>query len=154
MAQNTASLCYEYIHSLTNEHNIIEPRSGEGFARYFSYYYNYYRNAMSTVDYNTTELKYILEHKNNLGRNIDMSTDYHELFHLMAYCNSFDDPNDGDGYVAGASFIDYLISRFGEEKVLDIICVTHDFGEYRYEELVTEWQTFLEENYSQYSKIK
>lgn len=154
VAQNTASLCHEYIHSLTNEHNIIEPWSGEGFARYFSYYYNYYGNAMSTVDYNTTELKYILEYKNNLGRNIDMSTDYPELFHLMAYCNSFDDPNDGDGYVAGASFIDYLISRFGEEKVLDIICVTHDFGEYRYEELVTEWQTFLEENYSQYSKIK
>jgi len=99
-------------------------------------------------------IKYILEYKNNLGRNIDMSTDYPELFHLMTYCNSFDDPNDGSGYVAGASFIDYLISRFGEEKVLDIICVTHDFGEYRYEELVTEWQTFLEKNYSQYSKIK
>lgn len=154
VAQNTASLGHEYIHSLTNDHNIIEPWAREGFARYFSYYYNYYGNAMSTVDLNTVDLKYVQEFKANLGRDIDMNTDFAEIYHLMAYCNSYDDPNDAKGYVAGASFIDYLISRLGEEKTLETICVTHDFGETSYEEFVSGWQAFLTKNYSQYSKIR
>jgi len=140
--QNTASLGHEYIHSLTYDHNIMEYWAIEGFARYFSYYYNYYGNAMSTADYNTIDWKYILEYKANLGRDIDMNTDYAGIYHLMTWCNSYDDPNDGKGYVAGASFIDYLISRLGEEKTLEIICVTHDFGEHSYEELVADWQVF------------
>lgn len=154
VTQNTASLGHEYIHSLTHERSVMEPWAIEGFARYFSYYYNYYGNAMSTVDFNTTDLKYILEYKTNLGRDIDMNTDYAEIYHLMAYCNSYDDPNDAKGYVAGSSFIDYLISRFGEEEVIEIICVTHDFGAYTYDELVADWQAFLQENYAGYTKIR
>lgn len=154
VAQNTASLGHEYIHSLTNDRSIMELWAGEGFARYFSYYYNYYGNAMSTVDLNTTDLKYVQEFRAALGRDIDMNTDFAEVYHLMAWCSSYDDPNDGNGYVAGASFIDYLISRLGEEKTLEIICVTHDFGEWSYEELVADWQAFLSENYGQYTQIR
>lgn len=83
-----------------------------------------------------------------------MNTDFAEVYHLIAYCYNLDDPNDGKGYIAGASFIDYLISRFGEEKVIEIICATHDFGSYSYEELVADWQDFLLENYGGYTKIR
>lgn len=154
LIQNTASLGHEYIHSLTNEHNIMEYWAMEGFARYFSYYYNYYGNAMGTVDFNAIDWKYIQEYKADLGRDIDMNTDYAQVYHLMAYCNSYDDPNDAYGYVAGASFIDYLISRLGEKEAIEIICVTHDFGEYSYEELVADWQAYLTDNYAQYTKIR
>ena len=154
LIQNTASLGHEYIHSTTHAHNIMEYWAMEGFARYFSYYYNYYGNAMSTVDLNALDWKYILEYKAKLGRDIDMNTDFAEVYHLMTWCNSYDDPNDGNGYVAGASFIDYLISQLGEKKTLEIIGVTHDFGAYTYENLVSDWQNFLAANYSEYTQIK
>ncbi len=155
---NTASFMHEYIHALTFGANIQEAWAGEGFARYYSYRYDYYGNAMSTVDYNSapeiTKYQYIHDFKRKIDRDIDMAQDYAELQHITAYVNGFDDPNDGDGYTAGASFIDYLISRLGEEKVIEIICKTHDFGEYTYEELVADWNAFLQENYSEYHKIR
>lgn len=151
---NTASLSHEYIHSLTANTNIQEPWAHEGFAEWYDSYYNLYGNAMSTVDYNTVTFPYVVEFREQLGRDFDMSVDFVEFWHVTTYAHSMDDPNDGSGYVAGASFIGYLISRFGEEKVLEIICRTHDFGEYTYEELVADWQVFIQENYSGYTKRK
>lgn len=155
---NTASLMHEYIHALTFGSYMLEAWAVEGFARYYSYRYDYYGVAMSTVDYNsapeTTKFQYVHDFKRKIGRDIDMAQDYAELQHITAYVNSFDDPNDGDGYTAGASFIDYLISRLGEERVIEIICKTHNYGEYSYEELVADWNAFLQENYSDYQKIR
>ncbi len=155
---NTASLMHEYIHALTFGSYMLEAWAVEGFARYYSYRYDYYGVAMSTVDYNsapeTTKYQYIHDYKCKIDRDIDMARDFAELQHITAYVNGFDDPNDGDGYTAGASFIDYLIFRFGEEKVIEIICKTHDFGEYTYEELVADWNAFLQENYFDYHKIR
>ena len=65
-----------------------------------------------------------------------------------------DDPNDGGGYAPGASFIGYLISRFGEEKVIDILLKSHDFGEYTYEEMVSDWNTYINETYGEYTRSK
>lgn len=155
---NTASFMHEYIHALTFGSNIQEAWAGEGFARYYSYRYDYYGNAMSTVDYNNapqeTKYQYIHDFKHNIGRDIDMAQDYAQLQHITAYVNGYTSPNDGEGYAAGASFIDYLISRFGEETVIEIICKTHDFGEFTYEQLVADWNTFLQENYSGYQTIR
>lgn len=152
--RNTGSITHEYIHALTMDSIIQEAWAIEGFARYFSYFHDYYGNAMSNVDYNSVEdtarYHYIHEYKNSVGRDIDVSKDYAQLQHIAAYVYGYDDPNDGDGYTAGASFIGYLISRFGEEKVIQSICRTHDFGEYTYSQLVADWQVFLEENYSAY----
>lgn len=155
---NTASLMHEYIHALTFGSYILEPWAVEGLARYFDKQYDYYGVAMCNVDYNnapdTAKFRWIHEFKQNLGRDIDILTDNVEIQHISTYVYSYDNPNDGEGYAPGASFIGYLISRFGEEKVIEIICKTHDFGEYTYEELVADWNAFIAENYSGYTKVK
>lgn len=155
---NTASFMHEYIHALTLLSSLLEDWARDGFARYYSYRYDYYGIAMSTVDYNsvpnTAKTQWVYEYKQNIGRDIDVEIDFAEMKHIATYVNGYTDPNDGGGYTAGASFVAYLISRLGEEKVIEIICKTHDFGEYTYEELVCDWQTFLQENYSGYTKVK
>lgn len=151
---NTASLMTTYIRALTWEHTMQENWAFVGASYYFQYYYNYYGTAMSTMDYNSSDRKCFQEFRVNMGRDIDMAVDFAEIAHIFTYACSFDDPNDGNGFMAGSSFIDYLISRFGEEKVIEILFKTHDFGEYTYEELVADWQTFLAENYTGYTKIK
>lgn len=154
--RNTASLTHEYIHSLTIAHSMQEPWAIEGFARYFSYKYDYYGNAMSNVDYNSApneaRYHYIHKFKAHLGRDIDVWTDYAQLLHIASYVYGYDDPNDADGYTSGASFIGYLISIFGEEKVIEIVCVTHDFLEFTLQELVADWQVFLQQNYRDYKE--
>lgn len=164
--QNTGSFTHEYIHALTNKHlgftsdyTIHKGWNSEGMAEYFCHKYDYYGNAMSSVDFNSlpedrSRFRYVHEYREKLGRDIDMAVDFAELMHIATYAKNYDDPNDGRGYESGASFIGYLISRFGEEKVIEIICKTHDFGEFTYEELVADWQAFIQENYSGYSKVK
>lgn len=152
--QNTGSLMSTYFRALTWGYNISETWAYTGGAYYFSCYYDYYGNAMLSADYNSSSRNCFLELRENLGRDIDMATDFPEVCHVFAWACSFDDPNDGSGYVAGASFIGYLISRFGEEQVIEILFQSHDFGEFTYEELVADWQTFLKDNYSGYTKIK
>ena len=153
---NTASFVHEYIHALTLASSMNEDWARDGFARYYSYRYDFYGIAMSNVDYNsvpnTAKYQWIHEYKRNIGRDIDVEKDITELWHIATYVNGYDDPNDGGGYTAGASFVAYLISRLGEERVIEIICKTHDFGEYSYEELVSDWNSYIEENYSMYSK--
>lgn len=152
--QNTGSLMNNYVHALTWDYCIPQTWAHIGGAYYYSSYYDYYGIAMRTVDYNSSSRKCFLELRENLGRDMDMATDFLEVFHVFAYACSFDDPNDGNGYIAGASFIGYLITCYGEERVIEILFKTHDFGEASYEELVVDWQNFLEDNYTGYTKIK
>lgn len=156
--QATSSFMHEYIHSLTYEKVIKENWAIEGSARHYSYYYDYYANAMSDQDYKQIMdqqiFQYLKEFRDNLGRDIQADTDFREVHHLTVYAFEHDDPNDGGGYAPGASFIAYLISRFGEKTVVEILFNTHDFGEYAYEELVADWQTFIQETYREYTKSK
>lgn len=155
---NTGSFMHEYIHALTYEHGLKEYWAVEGLAEYCSVKYDYYGNPFSSADINSVPVsdrfRYVHEFKSNLGRDIDVSIDLVELYDAATYAYNYDDPNDGRGYQAGVSFIAYLATIIGEEKVFEIICETHDFGEYTYDELVTDWQTFIQENYSGYTKIK
>ncbi len=155
---NTGSFMHEYIHSLTADCVIPEKWAGEGLARYYGYRYDYYGNAMNDAEAknlpNSTHYRYFHEFKNNIGRDIEMAKDFEPIQHITTYVYSYNDPNDGGGYAPGASFIGYLISKFGEQKTIEIICKTHDFGEYTYDELVVEWQQFIQENYSDYTKLK
>ena len=158
--QNTGSFMHEYIHSLTFNHILPEAWNGEGLAKYYSYRYDYYGNAMGTADYNAVadsgerRYQFVREYRDKLGRDINMDTDYEDIMDLTVYAFRQDDPNDGGGYAPGASFIGYLISRFGEEKVIDILLKSHDFGEFTYEEMVSDWQVFIEETYSEYTRSK
>lgn len=153
---NTAAFATCYIKAMTIQ-SAIQENWIVGFIQYFGYKYNYYGTAMWNYETNMPStgkaLEYVREFRAKLGRDIDMMVDFHELQHVGAYSRSYDDPNDGNAY-AGGSFVAYLVSKFGEEKVIEIICKTHDFGEYTYEALVAEWQAFLQENYSDYSKYK
>ena len=158
--ENTGSFMHEYIHALTFDHILPEAWNGEGMAKYYCHRYDYYGNAMSTADYNAVadsgerRYQFVREYRDKLGRDINMDTDYEDIMDLTVYAFQQDDPNDGGGYAPGASFIGYLISRFGEEKVIDILLETHDFGEFTYEELVTDWNTYINETYSEYTRSK
>ena len=154
----TSSFMHEFIHSLTFDRTIKENWAIEGSARHYSYYYDYYANAMNDVDFQNVmdqrKYLYLKEFQDHLGREIETDTDFAQINHLTAYAFEQDDPNDGGGYVPGASFIAYLISRFGEETVIKILFETHDFGDFTYEELVADWQAFIQKTNSSYTKSK
>ena len=152
---NTGSLMHEYIHALTLLTALPEAWARDGFARYYSFRYDYYGNAMRSADYNSApdvpKFHWVYVYKQAVGGEIDGEYDFVELQHIATYANGYTNPNDGGGYTTGASFVAYLISRLGEEKVIEIICKTHDFGEYSYEELVADWNCYLADNYAMYN---
>ncbi len=161
---NVASFMHEFIHSLTLDATIKDGWSVEGFATCFNARFNTYGNAMTTADYNDIEkytdvqtrqtLECVNEFKEKLGRDIDTSIDWIELQHIRSWSINYSTPNGGNGYIPGASFIDYLCRRFGERETLEMLLVTHDYFGLTYDELVADWREFLRENYSEYTQIR
>ena len=80
---------HEYIHSLTTTNTSMASWKVEGFARYFSYYYDFYGMPFLNQDYNNTpntpELKYIHEFLDAINRPIDMAKDYRELENIAVF---------------------------------------------------------------------
>ena len=153
---NIDSLMHEYIHSLTTTNTSMAMWKVEGFARYFSYYYDYYGMPFLNQDYNnspnTPELKYIHEYLAAINRPIDMAKDYRELENVAVYYFGFTDPN--KNYLTGSSFVQYLVKQYGEEAVINSIYGNGNPLPKTYAELVKEWNEFIEANYSNYSKYK
>ena len=153
---NVDSLMHEYIHSLTMPAASMPIWKAEGFARYFSYYYDFYGMAFLNQDYNNTpdtpELKYIHEYLATINRPIDIEKDYQELENIAVYSRSFTDPN--KSYLTGSSFVQYLVKRYGEEAVISSIYGNGDSLPKTYRELVKEWNEYIESNYQTYSKYK
>lgn len=151
------SLTHEYIHSLVMSYSKTDQWAVEGFARYFSYKYDYYGIAELNQYYNNlpdsnTEL-YAQEYLNFIGRPIDFEIDFHEIENIITYNLGFTNPD--SSYVAGSSFIGYLVEQYGEENVIRYVCA--EDGNYleldkSYSDLVSEWNNYINENYSQYSK--
>ena len=146
---------HEYIHSLTTTNTSIMPSwKVEGFARYFSYYYDFYGIPFLNQDYNNTPntptTKYIHEYLAAINRPIDMAKDYCELENIAVYYFSFANPN--ANYVAGSSFVQYLVNQYGEEAVINSIYGNGDSLPKTYAELVKEWNEYIETNYKNYSK--
>lgn len=144
----TTSLSLHYIEALVGS---IIPQEGwayNGTLAYFSYYYDHYGNTLdnyvANMDSDHKNLQFYQDFRQWLGRDIDIFTDYTDLVHFYAYSKGYTiHPNKG----GSDSFIAYLISRFGEEKVIDSLCRTHDFGE-SFDALVADWAVFLKESYS------
>ena len=161
---NVASFMHEYIHSLTLESSMKEGWAIEGLAECYDSRFNSYGTPMTSLDHNTTwkhtdtqtaqKMICVNEFREKLGRDIDTSTDWVELMHIKSWSYGYQTPNGGSGYVPGASFIAYLCGRFGERETLDMLFYTHDFFGYTFEELTADWLAFLEENYSEYTRIK
>jgi len=153
---NVDSLMHEYIHSLTMPASSMPIWKAEGFARYFSYYYDFYGMAFLNQDYNNTpdtpELKYIHEYLAAINRPIDIAKDYQELENIAVYSRSFTDPN--KNYLAGSSFVQYLVKQYGEEAVINSIYGEGDSLPKNYIELVKEWIEYIDTNYCGYSKYE
>jgi len=153
---NVDSLMHEYIHSLTTTASSMPSWKVEGFARYFSYYYDFYGMAFLNQDYNNTpdtpELKYIHEYLATINRPIDIAKDYQELENIAVYSRSFTDPN--KSYLTGSSFVQYLVKQYGEEAVISSIYGNGDSLPKTYRELVKDWNKYIETNYKNYSKYK
>lgn len=152
--KNVDSLMHEYIHALTQPDGTMESWETEGFSRYFSYRYDRYGIAFLNQDYNNTPesaaTQYVHEYLEVIDRPIDIAVDYLELENIAVYSRSFTNPN--SSYVAGSSFIQYLVNQYGEECVIQHIYGSGDALPKKYPELVQEWNRFIEETYQAYSK--
>lgn len=150
---NVDSLMHEYIHALTKPSASQELWETEGFARYFSYYYDDYGIAFLNKDYNSAvqskATEYLFEFKQTIDRPIDMQIDFKELENIAVYSRNYTDPN--ANYVAGSSFIQYLVQEYGESFVVQSIYGKDELPK-PYSELVTEWNQYIEENYSNFSR--
>ena len=150
------SLMHEYIHSLTVQTSAMSGWKTEGFARYFSYYYDIYGIAFLNRDYNNTpdtpEFRYIHEYSANIGRPSDIAKDFRELENIAVYSRSWSNPD--ENYVTGSSFIQYLVGQYGETAVVNFIYGNGEPLPKTYRELVAEWNEFIETNYQTYSKYK
>ena len=81
-----------------------------------------------------------------------MAIDYTELENIFVYSRSFTDPN--ENYVAGSSFVQFLVKQYGEEAVINAIYGNSDSLSKSYAELVKEWNEYIETNYKSYSKYQ
>ena len=154
--KNVDSLMHEYIHALTQPTYSLKLWEREGFARYFSYYYDFYGMPFLNQDYNnspnTPELKYIQEYLAKINRPIDMAKDYCELENIAVYYFGFTDPN--KNYLTGSSFVQYLVKQYGEKAVINSIYGNGEPLPKTYTELKKEWNEFIEANYNNYSKYE
>ncbi len=154
--KNVDSLMHEYIHSLTQPEITMNSWEIEGFARYFSYKYDYYGIAYLNNDYNNVPdseaTRYIQEYLATLDRPIDMKVDFGELENIAVWSRSYMNPN--SSYVAGSSFLQYLVSQFGEETVIDSIYGDKKPLPKSYEELITDWNVYISNTYQSYSKFR
>ena len=153
---NVDSLMHEYIHSLTTTSASMAGWQVEGFARYFSYYYDFYGIPFLNQDYNNTAntptTQYVHEYLATINRPIDMAKDYCELENVAVYYFNFTNPN--ANYLAGSSFVQYLVKQYGEETVINSIYGNGDSLPKTYMELVKEWNEFIDTNYMRYSKCE
>lgn len=153
---NVDSLMHEYIHALTMPTAGMKNWQTEGFARYFSYYYDFYGMALLDQDYNNTldtpQTKYIHEYLAVINRPIDMAKDYRELENIAVYCFSLANPN--ADYLTGSSFVQYLVKQYGEEAVVNSIYGSGEPLPETYAESVRAWYKYIESEYTEYSKYE
>lgn len=151
---NVDSLMHEYIHSLTNPSASQQLWETEGFARFFSYMFDYYGIAFLNADYNnvaeTKATEYVFEFKETIQRPIDMETDFQDIENIAVYSRGYTDPN--ASYVAGSSFVQYLVRIYGAEFVVQCIYGEGYSFTKPFQKLVHEWNLYIEENYSNFSR--
>ena len=154
--KNVDSLMHEYIHALTQHVSSAQAWKIEGFARYYSYRYDYYGMALLNWDYNNTEktleTKYVQEYLEKIQRPIDMAKDYQDIENIAVWCYSLRDP-DGS-YLAGSSFVQYLVNQYGDQAVINSICGDQTPLPKTYHELVRDWIGHIESHYQDYSKYE
>lgn len=151
---NVDSLMHEYIHALARPTARMELWEAEGFARYFSYRYDAYGLALLNEDYNhpgdgeTT--RYVRDYLQAVGRPIDMAADHGALEDLNVYRQGYRSPN--ASYAAGASYVKYLVERFGETAVIQQIYGSAKTIKIPQALLVSQWLDAVNESCQKYDQ--
>jgi len=128
-----------------------EKWTTDGLATYYELLYNEYALPYWYYDYSVFDNHFFQQFRENLGGPIDTLEDMRELENAYTYYVGRYDPN--SSYIAGSSFIQFLINQFGENDVLNYILVNRDINsltDLTFDELVEWWRESLEENYSNY----
>lgn len=163
------SLSHEYFHSISVKYSKQEPWCIEGLATYFPAVYDDFYRSFLAKDYNNIysgnnplsekDALYpmVINYGDEIGGVFDLSTDYAAMYGLAVYARRLTTPNAGDGYGAGASFIHYLVSEYGEDTAFNYICSRN--GKYAeldrtFDELVSDWLAYLSKKYADYDKIR
>ncbi len=153
--RSVTALTHEYIHALTVPICVNQSWVFEGWATAYEYRYNYYKPKAYSYFMNNEDYIFLKEYIEKKGSPIDMVTDYKIVGDLMVYGK-----NDYDykkGYTPAASFFRYLSDVYGEKKIIDYVCYNHDLTtvtDKSLDELAEDWKNYMEEKYSEYSKME
>lgn len=154
---SVVSLNHEYIHSVTRGRiDFGIPWKSEGIASYYGSQFNAYAYDFWNNDYNNPADNvmgsYLKKYIDWIGRPIDFETDHWEMENLKVYAYGYTDPN--LTHTGSASFVGYLINQYGGKAVITYVCsddtYNAEWGK-SYEELVQDWNDYINENYSWYS---
>ena len=150
-------LAHEYIHSVMFGHCDWNSQwKTEGFARYFSYKYDDYSYDYLNSGYNESKEEYIQKYLDFIDRDIDVRKDFRDLENIIVQVKGYTSPDlITTHYIPGSSFVGFLVDRYGEQAVIKYTCSDNEYNaewDKSYEELVQEWNAYIEERYSEYSR--
>lgn len=152
---NVDSLPHEYVHALMQSRPSQTLWEIEGFARYFSYYYNHYGMAFLNEGYNNSpdmaDVQFVRDYLAAIGLPIDMAEDFGEFESFCAYTLGYQSPD--VNYVSGSAFVHYLVQRFGEEAVIRHIRGLEALPQDA-DTLTAEWLAWLNETYQDFAVQK
>ena len=83
----------------------------------------------------------------------NINIDCRAIIDLSTYI--WGETNPDMSYDAAASFVGYLVGQYGERDVIEYICSDDEYNaewNKSYEELVQDWNRYIEENYSWYER--
>jgi len=69
--------------------------------------------------------------------------------HIVSHFLDVYDPAVNE-YEDGSSFIGYMITKFGEKETIDMMFPSNTITGDTYHELLAEWKTYVQTNYSEY----
>lgn len=143
--KSVLDLTHEYIHALTmpSAKVDLETWSTEGFATYFSVWYDAYSNDFLNQDYNS--LSSLEKLRQKLGRPLDIISDNDDILNCLACYKGYKDPN--ENYLSGASFVSYLIQEYGIDPVIQYLFGSGEPLLKSYEVLTKEWYAYLNTTY-------
>ena len=147
------TLMHEYIHSLMfGRFRDWETKwKVEGIAHYFDNKYNVYvqellNEYLNSGEYLTDgEKEWIPKYIDFIGRPVNVQTDYQDIEDIWVYYEGLKNPN--ATYYSGASFVGYLAEQYGEQEVIAYILSDNEYNadwEKSYDELVQDWNQYLE----------
>ncbi len=154
-------LMHEYIHSVMfGNFNWESLWKREGSARYFSYkyddyFYQFYDDLVKYYEDDAEPAREVFSAIGSFfGRTPDIKTDFRVFDDMSAYIYGWcADPD--MSYEAASSFVGYLVDQYGEKAVIEYICSEDEYNAQwgkSYEELVQDWNEYIEENYSWYER--